>query len=76
MIGTESKLRQTLDAASDDAKHTLTRIETSTIDGVSDVEYVASPWHGWIELKTANWPRCGKPFHFTRPLRSRSAAGC
>lgn len=51
MIGTETKLWQTLHKAAD-AAHLYTRIETSTAAGVADVEYVAAPWHGWIELKT------------------------
>lgn len=51
MIGTETKLWKTLSAAAEESQ-VYTRIETSTATGVADVEYVASPWHGWIELKT------------------------
>lgn len=65
MISTESKLwkllRQTVKAAC--PEHKYTRIETGgTVEGVSDIEYAAFPWRGWIELKTAIWPRPGRPF--------------
>ena len=67
MIGTESKLWKILDQASQDAG-VFTRIETSTAVGIADVEYVAQPWHGWLELKTASMPRAGKPFSLHSPF--------
>lgn len=51
---TEAKLWQKL-AAQVTLPDMLTRIETGeTVVGVSDVEYVAGKWHGWIELKVAH----------------------
>lgn len=40
----------------------FTRIETSTVDGVSDVEYVTAQWHGWIELKVSHTPTLKPPY--------------
>jgi hypothetical protein len=46
-----------------------TRVETGlTHGGVSDVEYVHRPWHGWIELKVARWPRPGHAFRLQHPF--------
>ncbi len=61
MIDTEAKLWAKLDAATK-SRGLFTRIETSTVAGVSDVEYVMEPWCGWVELKTCNHPRPGKPY--------------
>jgi hypothetical protein len=57
MIGTESKLWDNLQNAAKGTSCNMTRIETSTCNGVSDVEYVTSNWHGWIELKTSSAQR-------------------
>jgi hypothetical protein len=63
VISTEQRLWQVVKKQTDKLPAvTYTRIETGTIDGVSDIEYVAPPWCGWIELKTARMPRAGKPF--------------
>jgi hypothetical protein len=69
MIGTEQRLWKVLKRSADAVKKdSFTRIETATVDGVSDVEYVLYPWHGWVELKTVTWPRQGKPFSLHTPF--------
>lgn len=63
MISTEKRLWQVIKrGAKKHPTHKYTRIETVTVDGVSDVEYSAPPWHGWLELKAANMPGVGRPF--------------
>lgn len=57
MIGTESKLWENLERAAKGTDCTMNRIETTTRNGVSDVEYVTPEWHGWIELKTSSAQR-------------------
>lgn len=49
----------------------LTRIESGgTQTGISDIEYVLAPWHGWIEMKVAYVPaRKNKPLRFRHPLQ-------
>lgn len=54
MIGTESKLWETLERAAKGTDCNMNRIETTTRNGVSDVEYVTPKWNGWIELKTSS----------------------
>lgn len=54
MIGTEQKLWQRMRDTAPKALE-MTRIETPTRAGVSDVEYVVRGGvHGWIELKTSS----------------------
>jgi hypothetical protein len=59
MIGTESKLWQHLrtEIAEQVPRAAFDRIESPITPGASDVHYVMKPWSGWIELKTAAWPR-------------------
>lgn len=41
----------------------FTRIESgATSLGISDIEYVLPPWHGWIELKVCALPFPGRPY--------------
>lgn len=59
MIGTENKLWDNIGRAAKGTDCNMNRIETTTRDGVSDIEYVAQGkrkkvWHGWIELKTSS----------------------
>ena len=56
MIGTEQKVWEGLRKAAEqiDGRFTLTRIETLTRVGVSDVEYASSHAHGWVEIKTSS----------------------
>ena len=68
MIGTEQRLWRIMKTETDLTPHKFTRIETSTVEGVADVEYVAHPWQGWIELKTANLPRIGRAFFLHSPF--------
>jgi hypothetical protein len=53
MIATETKMWERLKntAAKVFPSFQLTRIESDTGLGISDVEYVADNWNGWIELK-------------------------
>lgn len=53
VMRTEEQLWSTLKRNMDGHGVDMTRIETSTVDGVSDVEYVTRPYHGWLELKVA-----------------------
>ena len=68
MIGTESRLWEVLKASVARFPGRFTRIESGTVDGISDVEYILPPWHGWIELKTLHWPRKGRPFSLHCPF--------
>lgn len=61
MIGTETALWKKLAQAKEQLPrgdgYSLTRIETDTALGVSDVEYRTKRFHGWIELKTTSVKR-------------------
>lgn len=60
MIATEAKLwRHMCNEIHFD--WTFDRIESPITPGASDVTYVSSEASGWVELKTAKWPRPGKP---------------
>lgn len=71
MTRTEQDLWRVLRSAGDAAGYpsrALTRFEVITANGVSDVEYVLAPYHGWIELKVSptqrddSLLRTGAPF--------------
>lgn len=65
---TEAQLWRTFEGAARGTDVELTRIETSTVVGVSDVEYVTPLWHGWIETKVALTKRDTTPLKCTHPL--------
>lgn len=73
MIGTESKLWENLQNAAKGTSCHMTRIETSTCNGVSDVEYVTDNWHGWIELKTCSIQRDTSLFTLHSPYTTAQA---
>lgn len=73
MIGTESKLWENLQNAARGTPCHMTRIETSTANGVSDVEYVTENWHGWIELKTCSVQRDTSLFTLHCPYTTAQA---
>lgn len=72
MNGTEARLWKVLSGAANanGYEDSFTRVESSTVDGISDVEYVikGKPWHGWIELKTVNMPLMRRPFSLHTPF--------
>lgn len=79
MIGTEKRLWATLKATnekSEDARMKMTRIETSTVTGVSDIEYVSpkTGWHGWIELKTSSTKKLDAAIRLHHPLSLQQLA--
>ena len=76
MIGTESKLWDSLNVYSKDYPEAhLARVESPITPGCSDVEYTRlGPWNGWIELKTASRPRPGKAFTLHSPFTFAQAA--
>jgi hypothetical protein len=51
----------------------FTRIECSSALGVSDVEYVMLPRHGWIELKAATSKGDSKPLRLHEPFKATQA---
>lgn len=73
MIGTESKLWANLQNAAEGTACHMTRIETSTCSGVSDVEYVTDNWHGWVELKTSSAQRETSLFTLHSPYTTAQA---
>lgn len=48
----------------------FTRIECTTMLGVSDVEYIATPYNGWIELKVADYRGENNPLRLHEPLKA------
>lgn len=53
-------MKNELDAASS-IYPIFDRIESPITPGASDTTYVGDGASGWVELKTAKWPRPGKP---------------
>lgn len=52
----------------------FTRFERALEAGVSDVEYVLRPWHGWVELKVSGTVRAESPLRFGHALTAEQAS--
>ena len=70
MISTESKLWQHLvgEVEHQEPDAAFHRFESPITPGASDVHYVTAHWCGWIELKTAAWPRGKDPLRLHSPF--------
>ena len=72
MIGTESKLWKRMTDVNAEGGWTrlrsLDRIESPITPGASDIVYSGRVNSGWIELKTASWPRAGRAFTLHSPF--------
>ncbi len=74
MIGTETKLwRHILNGVSDPTLIELDRIESPITPGASDVTYVCPNGSGWIELKTAKWPKAARPLRLNHEFSFEQA---
>lgn len=52
----------------------FTRFENALEVGVSDVEYVLRPWHGWVELKVSATVREASPLRFGHELTAEQCS--